>query len=747
MPRFTACMLFLVTSSIILSVTSRTARSQETSTIGTDLIKGPDIHIVVRESKEPIVIDGKLDDPGWKYAEPYIGYFFQQEPLDRAPSSEKTKVMVVQDKDTIYFGIQSYDSEPDKIFASAMRQDKDIFRDDVIELLIDTFQDYRNCYAFATNPLGVKGDAIISDEGSDINKSWDCIWQVKSSINAEGWVTEMAFPFKSLKYKKGDIVEWGLNITRNIKHTNETTYLVPIPRGLGHDGKFKGELFAILENIKTPSYTINMEVQPYIRGGYTSIYEPEKKHDSELDAGFDVRYHITPQLTADATYNTDFAQVESEEEVVNVTRFNIYLPEKRDFFLENAGLFNFSMTSSAGEYYDADADFILFNSRTIGIKDGKRTPLYGGAKVAGRVGKFSLGVMNIESERTSIDSSRVEPSTNYTAFRLKRDLFSKSYVGMMVLNKESAGDEYSRTFGADGFLSFSQEFNMKGSLAKTMENDTEDNGKNWAGDVKVTLNKEWIDGSISYTFIDSLFNPQMGYVRRGDIRKTDGNLSFTKWLNNRYLKSISWENGIVYTTNHNNTLETRENQSELSFSAPSGDNLSFSINRDYDFLPDEDYIRDIRIDAGRYTVTYKQISLNSYQARTVSGNISYQWGEQLDGESKRISVTNRTKLSNHFNMDLNYTYNDLDLKNGSLTANVLAGRWTYSFTTEMFAKCYIQWNDADERISTNLLFDYVYRPKSHLYIVYNENRNTLLDSSDNITDRIMQVKVTYMWGL
>ncbi len=579
---------------------SLTLAAQEKSETAAPAIQGSDIRIEVRTTDKPIAIDGRLDDEAWKDAAAYEDFFFQQQPLDRAPSSEKTRVMVLQDRDTIYFGIQAYDSEPGKLFASAMRQDKDIWSDDVVELLIDTFRDFRNCYAFVTNPLGVKGDAIISDQGGDINKSWDCIWRVKSTVNERGWATEMAFPFKSLKYGKGDTVEWGLNISRNIRHRNETTYLVPIPRGLGHDGKFKGGLYAVMTNIRPPAPGINLEVQPYARGGVSRVYRPDHS-DSESDAGLDVRYHVTPQFTVDATYNTDFAQVESEQEVVNVTRFNIYLPEKRDFFLENAGLFNFSMTSSAGEYYDEDADFILFNSRTIGIHGGKRTPLYGGAKVAGRIGKYSIGAMNIQSERTSLDGGAVAPSTNYSAFRVKRDIFSNSYLGLMVLNSQPGGGDWSRTLGADAYLAFTDEFNAKGSLARTFEED--DPGHDLAGDVRVSLVKDWMNVSVSHTSIDSLFNPAMGYVRRGNIRKTDGSLGFTKWINNRYIRSVGLDNSIVYTTDHADVLETRETESDLSVTSVSGESVSFEVGRTYDFLPEADDIRGITIDPGRYTAT------------------------------------------------------------------------------------------------------------------------------------------------
>jgi hypothetical protein len=203
----------------------------------------------------------------------------------------------------------------------------------------------------------------------------------------------------------------------------------------------------------------------------------------------------------------------------------------------------------------------------------------------------------------------------------------------------------------------------------------------------------------------------------------------------------------VYTTNQADVLETREANARVQITARSGDSISFGLNRDYDFLPAAENIRDIRIDEGRYTVLYQNLSVSSKGSRSVAGTISYRWGERLDGRSKQLSLTSRTRFTTHLNMDLSYTYNDLVLKNGALTANVLAGRWTYSFTTDMFAKAYIQWNDADKKIATNLLFDYIYSPKSHLYIVYNENRETGIGTARNTRDRILQVKMTYLWNL
>ncbi|HUU29131.1 MAG TPA: carbohydrate binding family 9 domain-containing protein [archaeon] len=707
---------------------------------------GSEINIYVKETDQPIKIDGKLDDAAWQSAVPYHEYFYQQEPLDRAPSSQKTEIRVLQDENNIYFGAQCYDS-PDKVFASVKRRDGSFLNDDAFELLIDTFQDKRNSYAFGTNPFGVEVDAIISDEGNHINKSWDCIWYCKTAINDKGWAIEMSIPFKSLKYKKGELVDWGLNITREIKHSKEVTYLVPVPRGLGHNGKFKGSLFANLKNIRPPSSSLNVEIQPYVTSGRTYIYEPHN-FNSKLDAGFDVRYHVTPQLAMDLTYQTDFAQAESEQEVVNVDRFNINLPEKRDFFLESAGIFKFgSGISSGGTVVGASeqSEFMLFNSRTIGIKNDQRIPLLGGVKMAGRTGKYSLGVINFQSKSAELDDGTVEPSTNFTAVKIKRDLFTNSNIGLMILNKQSSDQNYSRAVGSDAFFAFSPEFIVNGSVAGsfTPGNDS----KNWAGDIGAILNKDWVDLSVRYTQVDTLFNPEMGFVSRGNVRSTKGTLSFTKWINNDYLKSMSLINDLEYKTDHHNTLVYRENRVNFWLTFKSQDFFSYGLHRRYDYLPGNDYIRDIMIEQGGYLGYHQHLEFTSYRARRFSGSIHYRWGDSYDGRSRSLTVSNNMKITNNFNMDLEYSYDYLDYNNGSLKANVLAGRWTYSFSTELFAKCYVQWNDADHKIATNFLIDYIYKPKSHIYLVFNENRDTALYALSKVKDRMLLLKFTYLWSL
>lgn len=740
--------LFTGAKAAKISIHDSTAQKADEGRIDkSPVINGSEISIIVKETTQPIVIDGNLSDPAWQTAVPYHEYFFQQEPLDRAPSSEKTLLMVLQDNKNIYFGMQAYDSEPEKIFASVMRLDGSFLNDDALELLIDTFQDKRNSYAFGTNPLGVKVDAIISDEGNHINKSWDCIWYCRARKNAEGWAAEMAIPFKSIRFKKGDQVDWGLNITREIKHRQEITYLAPISRGLGHNGKFKGSLFANLKNIKPPRSGLNLEIQPYAKTGRTQISNPSHVN-SNLTSGLDVRYHVTPQLTVDATYETDFAQVEADQEIINVTRFNINLPEKREFFLESAGLFTFGTGSKAGGTLvgiPVEPGFLLFNSRTIGIRGGETIPLIGGSKVAGRIGKYSLGMMNLQSEEKTLTGGDVEPSSNFTALKLKRDIHTNSNVGLMVLNKQSASDNYSRAIGSDAFVAFSPAFIFSGSIARSFSPGKD--SKDWAGHAGLILNKEWIDAVLNYQHIDSLFNPEMGFVQRGNIRNLEGSVSLTQWINNNYLRSISGIYANRYYMDHHAVMQSRLNWVEAVITMRTGDMLIGGIIREYEFLPGDDYIRNIRINPGKYEGNAPYISLTTYRARRVSVDGGISWGDRYDGAFKKLSFGNSTKFNNHFLMDIIYSYDKLQLKNGALAANILASRFTYSVTTELFAKCFVQWNDADRRFSTNILVDYIYKPRSHIYLVYNENRNTLNRLSNNLRDRILLLKFTYLLSL
>ncbi|MCK4965956.1 SPOR domain-containing protein, partial [bacterium] len=482
--------------------------------------------LFVTEINSDINVDGTLSEPAWNLNNSaFSGYFYQQEPFERQPSTEKTEVRILSDAKNLYFYISCFHKNPNTIFAKQMRRDSYLYNEDNIELFLDTYHDGRNCYYFSTNPLGAMVDAIVTDEGNFVNRDWDTVWYCKTVINDRGWTAEIKIPFTSLQFKEGEIYDWGINIGREISYNNESTFLVPIPRSLSHRGKYRPTLFAHLKNVQSPRNGKHLQIMPYVSGGSISEYRPNT-NESLLNSGVDVSYNITPNLAADFTYKTDFAQVEADQEVVNFTRFNINLPEKREFFLQGAGHFSFGGERAS---FRESPDYMLFNSRSIGIYDEEKISLVGGAKLSGRIGKYSLGFLNIQTEKKAIDDSYTEPETNYTAFKLKRDILKNSNIGVMLLNKQNSEGYYDRAVGIDSYLSFNNEYTLSGSIANNIKPDIK--SKNWAGTFRASLNKGWVDAYVKYVHLDTLFSPDMGFVKRDNIRSSSGKLGFTKWLN------------------------------------------------------------------------------------------------------------------------------------------------------------------------------------------------------------------------
>ena len=702
------------------------------------------VDLRITEINSDIKIDGKLSEREWNSSYPsFSGNFYQQEPFDREPSTEKTEVRILFDKKNLYFGIRCYSNDPDKIFAKVMRRDGMLSNDDNIELFLDTYHDSRNCFYFSTNPIGAMVDAVVTDEGNFINRDWDAVWYCKTSRDNKVWCAEICIPFKSLQFKEGGESDWGINIGRKIAHKNESSFIVPIPRSLSSSGKYKASLFANLKNVKTASSSKNIQMIPYMSGGKIFEYNPNESI-SRFDRGFDIKYSITPNLVTDFTYKTDFAQVEADQEIINYTRFNINLPEKREFFLQSAGLFNFGSSSSISSL-GRGPGYLLFNSRSIGVYDGDEVPILGGAKLTGKIGNYSLGFLNLHTEKTQIDDSYNEPSTNYTALNLKRDILKNSNIGMMFLNKQNSEGYYDRAVGIESYFSFKNEYSISGSIANNSKQDVNEN--NWAGSFKASIKKDWMDLLISYTQLDSLFKPDMGFIRRENIRSSYGWLGFTKWLNNQYFKSLSVKGITTYITDNHNVLETRRFGGDLRLTFATGDFISFDIDREYEFLPRECEIRNIILDPGIYNNTMQGISVRTYGSRPISGSISYQWSNIYSGKSNSISLNNSLNLSNNFNVDLSYSYTKLILKNGMAKSNLASGRFSYSFNPQLFVKYYIQWNDTNKKVVGNFLLKYIYKPKSHFYLVYNENRITDMPVFKSIRDRALLVKFTYLWNL
>ncbi|HEX9653740.1 MAG TPA: DUF5916 domain-containing protein [bacterium] len=436
------------------------------------------LQISVNRNGRAPKIDGYLSKNEWKNAA-VIFNFTQKEPREGEPVSEPTFVLITYDHKNIYFGIRCFDREPGKIVANEMRRDSDLSNNDYVEIIIDTFYDQRNAYYFATNSLGARLDSEIKTEGAHINWDWDGIWHTSARRDNLGWTAEVEIPFRTLRFEEGEDISWGINFGRYIPRKREEAYWSPISRNDDFDdyGKFKASKFGVLKGIKYQGHDKRLQIKPYAIGGLEKNFVtnrpnvlPSASDNRVTDVGLDAKVHLTSNIISDLTVNTDFAQVESDVEQVNLSRFNLFFPEKRDFFLEGLDIFN------VGEESYAEPFTLLFFSRQIGLNtdpttfETREVPILGGVKTTGKEGSYEVGFLDVVTDDlnyTNLDTSLVTiPKTNYLSLRLKRDIFKRSYLGVMALSKDPLnGDNYNRTFAIDGFFSFDNNISLNGYVA------------------------------------------------------------------------------------------------------------------------------------------------------------------------------------------------------------------------------------------------------------------------------------------
>ena len=412
---------------------------------------------------EKITIDGRLDEPAWADA-PKATDFIQNEPREGEPSTERTEVRVLYDSQNLYLGLYAHDSGVAHLVINDLKKDFSTDGGDTFEVVLDTFHDKRNGYIFSTNPAGAKADSQMINEGREVNLNWDGVWYVKTQIADDGWIAEIAIPFKTFKFREGDAQTWGINFHRNLRSQlrNEDSYWSPLPRIYNIQRVSLAGTLEGLENLRAGS---NLRLKPYVssslaQNGTTGV----RKGDG--DFGFDVKYGITSGLTWDFTYNTDFAQVEADEQQINLARFNLFFPEKREFFLENSGIFKFGGGEIAAMAATGSsvANDVFFFSRNIGLSPAYgAVPILGGTRLTGRVGSYEVGFLNMQQREYKNSAA-----TNFTVGRLKRNILANSDIGVIIMDKEIKGSpQYNRVAGADANFRLGQFTTFNAFLAKS----------------------------------------------------------------------------------------------------------------------------------------------------------------------------------------------------------------------------------------------------------------------------------------
>src|SRR5262245_53218700 len=468
----------------------------------------------------PIKIDGNLDEEAYQLIHA-ISSFLQTMPRNDVPPTERTDAWVLYDDSHFYVTGRCWDSAPPEQWtANEMRRDTSQLRqNDTFGVVLDTFHDRRNGYVFYTNPLGARADQVLTDEGNP-NLDWNPVWEVRTGRFDGGWTVEMSIPFKSLRYKSGAGQTWGIQLRRAIRRKNEFAHLTLLPLAIGGtQGIFRISAAPTLVGLDLPSARRNVECKPHGSPSWTTDRAAGTDNDLHGNLGGDAKYGITANLTADATVRTDFAQVEVDEQQVNLTRFALSYPEKRDFFLEGRGLFDFGRGSNTGGGGGGNSSVTptLFYSRRIGLNRGRVIPIEAGGRLTGKVGKVGLGLMNMQ---TGEEQFSFTPATNFTVMRVKRDIFRRSSIGAIFTNRSKSATTTgsNQAYGADAAFSFDENVTAGAYYARTETPFLHDDNESYQGRFEYAPDR--YGARVEYLKVGDNFNPEVGLVRRDNFRRS-----------------------------------------------------------------------------------------------------------------------------------------------------------------------------------------------------------------------------------
>ncbi|MCX6576557.1 MAG: DUF5916 domain-containing protein [Candidatus Aminicenantes bacterium] len=662
-------------------------------------------------TESPVKLDGSLNEADWAKA-PRISNFTQRELDENMPATEKTEVAVLYSRTELYIGIWCFDTEPNRIIAQKMKWDFDYDTEDDFEIVLDTYADKRNAYFFIINPNGAQYDALIIDNGRKTNSDWNGVWHVAAARTDKGWFAEIHIPFSTLKFSAANEQTWGINFKRNIRRKREQV----LWQGWSRDSDISqvnraGTLVALEDLTRMRVF----EFRPYAVGG------AEKQRQTAAstvgDVGLDFNYLVNPTVKLDFTINPDFAQVESDEMIVNLTRFSISYAEKRQFFLEAQNFFDFPL-GRARPFY----------SRRIGIYKGQETPILGGVRFLGKMSNTTLGVMVLQTEKT--DAAK---ATNFSLVRWKQDLGEQSSVGVLAVAAAQAG-RFNGTGGVDALYSTSRLFGDKnfqvgGALAATYTSDRE-TAAGSAHRLFLSYPNDLIELDASWERAGEEFNPEVGFLSRTSYQVFSTELAisprpkFLPWIQQLEFKPIELEYYIDDLKHEMQSvyMEFRP----LGLQLKSGEAFEFNIQRNAENLTEEFEIREgYVIGAGRYWTNRGEIQFETFEGRPIVAAAAVNWGKFYDGTSTEWEADLAWKPSKFFSAGTSYQRTDIRLDGGAFAIDEVVGRLNFSLNPRLFGSVYTQWNNDDDEIRFNFRVTWIPKPGASLYFVLNQFGDTL----------------------
>ena len=706
----------------------------------------------VRVERAPTV-NGILDEEVWARAA-LIDEFVQQEPTEGAPGTERTEVRVLNDGANLYVGVLAFDSSPEDVVATEMRRDgSQILNEDSFQIILDTFMDSRSAYMFVVSPLGAMLDQQVFQEGeggrrglsSNINLEWDGVWDASARRTPEGWTAEIRIPMVTLRFPSSSRQSWGINFMRTIPHLNEVLFWAPIPRAYGLT---RVSLAGTLNGLEDLNRGRDLRIKPYMAaGGEEELSEGDWSRSSTADVGLDLKYGITPSLNLDLTVNTDFAQAEADNEQVNLTRFPLFFPEKRDFFLENAGQFNVGTTGS-GQRAN------LFFTRRIGIDaSGGQVPILGGARLTGKVGQNNIAVMDIQT-----DDAFGNPGENFLVARYSRDILGRSKVGGIVVNRQaSSGGDYNRTFAADATFALGSSLSVNGFLAQTESPGifSEDRAAYFRAHY---LTQAW-DIYLDHVDLGNNFNAEAGFVPRVGVRSTKFHVNRTPRPGKWGIRVMTPMVHIVYTTDQTGLLVYRELHHMIRFTFENSANLTFIYNKNFERLGiDEGFaVSGAEIIPGEYDYYWANMAFSSNPSRRISYGVAFQPQGYYGGDRKDVALNLGARITSQFSLGAEFRRSDVDNlpSGGGFVTELGVLRVDYTFSPTLSVRTLSQYNSTSEQWSTSARLRYIYRPGSDIYVVYDEVRRDVNGvplggvplGTELFRDRRLIIKATFLLSL
>ncbi|MGD8276842.1 MAG: DUF5916 domain-containing protein [Gemmatimonadota bacterium] len=682
----------------------------------------------------PIRIDGLLDEAAWFEADS-ADRFITTLPRDGYPPTERTVVRVLYDDEYLYIGAFMYDSQPAKLVSPGLEQDFETHDSDMFGLALDTFLDRQNSILLAVNPAGALFDAQSFNDSREINRTWEGVVETATNVFDNGWAAEMAVPFRTLRFPPGGgPQDWGLNFIRRIRRANEDSYWAPLERQFRVHKMSRAGTLTGLRGLRQGR---NLTVKPWLSAADVAGTERIDPGDagSKFDGGFDLKYGVTSRLTLDVTALTDFSQVEVDQEQVNLTRFSLFFPEKRDFFLENDGIFTLGdVTERNYRTGSSPQDFKLFYSRAIGLSAGRRPiPILGGVRLSGRAGATEVGFLEIQTR----DSDQ-GPAENFAVGRVRQPLGESGDIGLLFTNRQGAGDAWNRSVGVDVNLRLFQYMILNSYLAATDEPDV--SGDRVAGYIQAGWRDRIWDASAFVKHVGESFDPGVGFIRRTGMRQAYATVGAHPQPRLPRLQEL---NPYIEVTGIENVetgrLESRSVKPGLVATFVDGGSFTLSWEDRFERLFDDTEIAGVVVASGDYGFSSATAEYRSNGARALSGTLGVSRGDFYDGHRTSVDARALIRPSTHLALEVFGQRNDLNLGGRGFRADAFGSRLRFAASTRFFASAFVQYVKSTDELVSNIRLNYIHAPLSDVFLVYTERRS--LDAR-SLRERVLTFKIT-----